>query len=170
MLNNQYTYNIFTLRFLNKFYFIDYNKVPNINNISFEFHNTKTDKQYLTVFSFLEEFLGFYPYLIKKDYKYNSEGKKIYSKDIKLKLTNSKYFLNFLKTLYFIILKNRYKLIKSYNNNNIIINLILTNININLYRDIFTLIHTLNFYIEFKYNNKFLILYFFKNFGLISNK
>lgn len=167
MLNNQYTYlNIYTLRFLNKFYFIDHNNINEIKNISFEFHNTKNEKNYLTYFAFLEEFIGFYPYLIKKNFKYNSEGKKIFNKDIKLTINSSMYFLNFLKLLYFIIIKHKYRMIKSINNNNININLVISDINLNLYRDLFSLITTLNFKIYFKNDNKYLMLYFFKNFGI----
>ena len=167
MLKNQYAYsNIYTLRFLNKFYFIDHNNINDIKNISFEFHNTKNEKNYLTYFSFLEEFIGFYPYLIKKNFKYNSEGKKIFNKDIKLTINSSTYFLNFLKLLYFIIIKNKYRMIKSININNININLVISDINLNLYRDLFSLITTLNFKIYFKNYNKYLMLYFFKNFGI----
>lgn len=167
MLKNQYAYsNIYTLRFLNKFYFIDHNNINDIKNISFEFHNTKNEKNYLTYFSFLEEFIGFYPYLIKKNFKYNSEGKKIFNKDIKLTINSSTYFLNFLKLLYFIIIKNKFRMIKSINSNNININLIISDINLSLYRDLFSLITTLNFKIYFKGNNKYLMLYFFKNFGI----
>lgn len=168
MLSNKYIYaNIHTLRFLNKFYFIDINHINEINNISFEFHNTKNDKNYLTFFSFLEEFIGFYPYLIKKNFKYNSEGKKIFNKDIKLTINSYIYILNFLKLLYFIILKNKYRMIKSINSNNININIVISDINLNLYRDLFSLITTLNFKIYFKYNNQYLMLYFLKNFGIL---
>lgn len=167
MLKNQYAYsNIYTLRFLNKFYFIDHNNINDIKNISFEFHNTKNEKNYLTYFSFLEEFIGFYPYLIKKNFKYNSEGKKIFNKDIKLTINSSTYFLNFLKLLYFIIIKHKYRMIKSININNININLVVSDINLNLYRDLFSIITTLNFKIYFKNYNKYLMLYFFKNFGI----
>lgn len=170
MLDYTYLYkDIFLRRFSNKFYFINTKKLPLILNCKSEFHNIKNEKQFLTYYAYMEELFGIQPFFVKKGYKYNHEGKKVFTKDIRLISNNSFTIFYLLKNIYLNLDKKIYrkKLIKKIGINNFVITLLCSDLNIPLYRELFILINTFSFDIKFTLSNRFLLSYFLKNFNFI---
>lgn len=160
---------IFLRRFVNKFYFINTKQLPLLINCKCEFHNIKNEKQYLLYFSFIEEILGTLPFFVKKGFKYNFEGKKVFTKDIKGISNNVAVNLNLLKLLYLNLFnKNlRRKLMKKIGNNHFLITLLCSDLTIPFYRELYMLINTVSFDLTFSIKNRFLFSYFLKNFNFL---
>lgn len=160
---------IFIRRFLNKFYFINTNKLPYIKQCKLEFHNIKNEKQYLTYFAFIEEILGQMPFFIKKGFHYNFTGKKVFAKDLRCISTSFDNNLNLLKFFYLNLNKKilRKKLLKKISSSNIFLTLLCSDLTIPLYRELFILINTVSFDLTFNIHNRFLVSYFFKNFKFL---
>ena len=65
-MDRQYIYNdIFLRRFINKFYFCNMTDFLQLNNISFEFHNTSSN-MHLMMVSFMDELVGSLPFFFKE--------------------------------------------------------------------------------------------------------
>lgn len=160
-----YLYNdIFLRRFVNKFYFCNWKNLPQLHNFSFEFHNTN-NSMHLMMVSFLDETIGSLPLFLKKGFNYSFEGKKLFIKD--LRLNSNKNMLELLKTLYLTLPRkqNRLKLVKSLNADSVVFTLLCSDFVFSFYRDLFSLLDTVNLHLHFRINNRFLFSYFFRNFN-----
>ncbi len=160
--------NLLLYRFINKFYCFNLHEIPYLEKIHVEFHNLKNNnpKQYLLMFSFLDEFLGFRPFLVNKGFNYNHEGKKIFMQDIKTFATGNA-LIDLLKFFY-VAMSNRrirFKLIKNINKNSLGITALCSDFTLPLYRELFLSLDTFNLNLKFSVNNRFILSYFFKIFN-----
>ena len=115
--------------------------------------------------SFLDETIGSLPLFLKKGFNYSFEGKKLFIKD--LRLNSNKNMLELLKTLYLTLPRkqNRLKLVKSLNVDSVVFTLLCSDFIFSFYRDLFSLLDTVNLHLHFRINNRFLFSYFFRNFN-----
>lgn len=115
----------------------------------------------------MEELIGILPFFVKKGFKYNFQGKKVFTEDIRFVSNNFDINLNLLKIIYLNLTKRtlRRKLLKKIGNNSINFTLLCSNLSIPLYREIFILINTASFDVKFNFSNRILLSYFLKNFS-----
>lgn len=160
---------LYNYRFLNKFYFINTKQLPFIDNLVFELHNVKNEKDYIEMFAFMDEFAGLVPMLKNKGFYYSNLGKKIYINDLKVSLYAQSPIFHLLKTIYFNLFRKyrRVSIVSGFNANRLVLHIRLSDLKLSFVRDLYTHISPITLKFYFNCHNKILNSYFFKIFGFI---
>lgn len=162
--------NLHYKRLQNKFFFLDYKGIKVSKPQKFEFYIKVNEPKDLLLFtSYIENFLGHLPLSVNAGYKFNTQGKKVYSKNLVLILSSYFYIENFLKYYYLFLNNNslRSKYINNYLNNFYSFSFMNNSFNYLLVNNYFALVDILfEVKLRFLSSKKYLNFFYLNSFGL----
>lgn len=168
-LDKELYFDLFIKRIFYKFYFLTFSECPKFLNLNVNLNQIE-DNYIFLYYYFLEHLFLKKPKFLKGKMSYLATGKKVYSSNLVLNITDFYIIFNFLK-IYFISSKeylNRSRLVYTITKDSIDINYILNDFILKLYKDILTnILNVILINLKIKNGKKFLNIHISRILGLI---